>query len=99
MKLARVKGLVHPLDAIKVYEDHTPYEWRLQECLAAVDPWGDDRADLRAAVHTINTMPLSEGDNVDEIFERLRNYVTTDSEDDIYDEDALAAVRDAQCPT
>lgn len=65
----------------------------VQVCLAAVDPWGDERADLRAAVHTLNLMPLSEDADVDAIFERLRNYVTTDEENDIYDEDALAAVK------
>jgi hypothetical protein len=98
-RLARAAGRVHPSDWIKVYESHTPYEWMVQVCLARiVDPWGDDRADWRAAINTVNSIPLSEDDDPQKIFSGLRNYITPDEENSLYDEDALAAVKDAQCP-
>lgn len=46
---------------MNVYESHTPYEWAVQTALSIVDPWGDDRADLRAAVNTMALYPAPEG--------------------------------------
>lgn len=51
-KLARAAGLVHPMDWVKVYESHNEYEWRMQIALMQVEPWGEDRADFRAAMNT-----------------------------------------------
>lgn len=53
-------GLVHPRDWIRVYESHTPYEWKVQVALSIVDPWGDDRADRRAALNTIKAHPIDD---------------------------------------
>jgi hypothetical protein len=72
----------------------------IQECLAAVDPWGDDRADIRAAWNTVHEMiGFEENETPSEMFETLRGYVTTDDDNELYDEDALAAVKDVPCPT
>lgn len=63
-RLARQAGLIHPRDWVAVYESHSPYEWALQEVLARVEPWGDERADLRQAVSTaallLNGVDVSE---------------------------------------
>ncbi len=46
-RLARQMGKVHPRDWVEVYESHTPFEWALQLALERIEPWGDERADLR----------------------------------------------------
>ena len=61
-RLARAMGRVLPRDWVDVYESHTPYEWQLQKILAVVDPWGDDRADLRTATNTMAVIPGGEYD-------------------------------------
>lgn len=94
-RLARAMNQTHPQAWIDVYESHNPYEWMVQKCLAAVDPWGDERADLRAAYNTVYAMKLPDEADAQAAFDNLREYVTTDDENDLYDEDALAAVRDA----
>lgn len=48
-KLAREVGR---LDFLNVYEEHTPYEWQVQQLLYQIEPFGEDRADLRSAVST-----------------------------------------------
>lgn len=66
----------------------------VQLCLFYVDPWGDRRADLRAAINTVRSMRIeNESDRCAE-FEALCEYVADEDENDLYDEDALAAVRD-----
>lgn len=50
------------MEWVEVYESHTPYEWALQQCLEIVDPWGDDREDLRAAINTMAVMPAGDYD-------------------------------------
>lgn len=73
-RLARAMGRVHPMDWVEVYESHTPYEWLLQKCLAVVDPWGDERADLREAVHTMSKTPSGEFDR-QEMMDSLIGYL------------------------
>lgn len=73
-RLARAAGLVHPMDWVAIYESHTPYEWLVQQCLAVVDPWGDDRDDLRAAVNTMATFPAGDFDR-NEFMQSLRAYL------------------------
>lgn len=53
--------MIYPQDWLTVYESHTPYEWLVQTALAIVDPWGDDRADMRAAINTMAVLPGDEG--------------------------------------
>jgi hypothetical protein len=58
------------MDWVAVYEDHTPYEWIVQTVLNIVDPWGDDRADLRAETNTLASVAQTQ-----EALERLTNYL------------------------
>lgn len=51
-KLARAAGLIHPMDWVRVFESHNEYEWAMQIALNTVEPWGEDRADFRAAMNT-----------------------------------------------
>jgi hypothetical protein len=51
--LARAAGKVLPLDWVEVYEAHTPSEWAHQVALSIVDPWGDDRGDMRMKAHAL----------------------------------------------
>ena len=37
-----------------VFESHSPYEWAVQRAMETVDPWGDKRADERAAWNTMH---------------------------------------------
>lgn len=62
------------MDWVEVYESHTPYEWLVQQVLAVVDPWGDDRDDLRAAVNTMAAIPAGDFDR-NEFRESLRSYL------------------------
>lgn len=44
------------MDWVAVYENHTPYEWKMQQAREMVDPIGEDRADMRAAFNTFAAM-------------------------------------------
>lgn len=48
------------MDWVHVRESHTPYEWKIQRALSIVDPWGDERADRRAALNTMAAHPIDE---------------------------------------
>lgn len=72
-RLARASGRVHPKEWVEIYESHTPYEWLMQRTLAAVDPWGDDRDDLRAALNTLANYPGT-GDK-QELLQALLGYI------------------------
>lgn len=61
------------MEWVEVYESHTPYEWLVQQVLAALDPWGDDRADMRAANNTLATL-TGEFDR-EEMFDQLQHYL------------------------
>lgn len=74
-RLARAAGRVHPQDWLSFYESHTPFEWQLQETLAVVDPWGDERDDLRAAVNTMIAIPHSDEVDRMEVMEHLTGYL------------------------
>ncbi len=60
---------------MSIYEDHTPYEWLIQAALSEVDPWGDDRADLRAEVNTLAALAPDE-----DSLGRLRSYLAIHEE-------------------
>lgn len=50
-KLARLMNRVG--DWWNIKGEHTPYEWAMQQAMFLVEPYGEDRADLRAAHNTI----------------------------------------------
>jgi hypothetical protein len=78
-RLADKAGLFHPMDWWKVYGSHTPHEWALQKARAAVDPWGEDRADFRAALNTLQVvcglaLKTPDQDNLSSVLTYLRTY-------------------------
>ena len=85
-KLARAAGLVHPMDWVKVYESHNEYEWRMQIALMQVEPWGEDRADYRAAMNTA-MMVEAQAETHDEgrasgVIHQMRTYLPFYHKDD-----------------
>ncbi len=58
------------MDWVAVYESHSPYEWIVQVALSIVDPWGDDRDDLRAETNTLAIVAQT-----NESLLRLTNYL------------------------
>lgn len=54
------------MEWVKVYESHNEYEWRMQIALCQVEPWGDDRDDMRAAVNTSRIVASHASEPLDE---------------------------------
>lgn len=71
---------MHPRDWVEFYRSHTPYEWALQSALDHVEPGGDDRDDLRAAVNTskivmaLSAKERSDGE-VDDLVNSIARYL------------------------
>jgi len=85
-RLARQEGQTHPLAWVQLWLNHTPYEWAVQVALCGVEPWGDERADIREArnaAHLIaairRDMPLSD-DEFRELQRGLARYLKCDPE-------------------
>ena len=61
--------------------EHTPFEWELQIAADHVDPIGEDRADIRAAINTANLIASNStemnADKFAELVDGLRNYLQT----------------------
>ena len=55
-RLARQEGRTHPLDWVRLWQEHTPYEWAVQVALCGVEPWGEERTDLRDARNTAHVV-------------------------------------------
>lgn len=74
------------LDWWNIKEEHTPYQWRCQMALYAVDPWGDTRDDMRAAMNTANSIVSNVANITDDQFRKLltalHSYVPASVEDD-----------------
>lgn len=67
------------MDWVRIWESHNEYEWTLQRVLMAIEPWGEARADLRAAVNTAqvvvsNSSEASSG-AVGELVDQLSHYL------------------------
>jgi len=78
--------------------EHTPYEWAAQRALYEVAPWGERRADLRAAFVTANLMcSQSSQERSDEDFqamvESLASYLKCDCDNDDEEADLTALER------
>lgn len=90
-RLARVAGLYHPLDWVRVYESHTAYEWTVQRILAMVDPWGDARADVRHAVNTAAIVSSQQverdEDDAAQLIDGLRKYLNVHNPEKFNEED------------
>lgn len=83
-RLAMAQGKVMPSDWLKVYEEHTDYEWACQVARCGVDPWGDAREDLRAAVNTARIIASQPGVSIDieETINELRFYLKSSRPED-----------------
>ena len=75
-KLARSVGR---LDFDRLYYELSPYELSVHLALFEIEPWGDDRADLRAALNTIKQVAAFTGESDDnvlqEVFEGTARYL------------------------
>lgn len=88
------------LDWWNIRGEHTPYEWALQLALYAVAPFGERRADMRAARQTAimiaaqRTEPMG-ANEFQELWKTAANYLPSDQEqdDEEADLDALAAMQ------
>lgn len=57
------------LDFDNVYYELSPYEWSVHQALFVVEPWGEDRADLRAAVNTVRHLLENSSEASDEVIQ------------------------------
>lgn len=80
--------------------EHTPYEWACQIAMYQVNPFGDRRADMRAAVGATNQIIATSAaklppEDVQALFVSIRDYLrcneNTDEED--VDFEALRKVK------
>lgn len=55
----------------------------MQQCLDIVDPWGDDRDDLRAAINTMAVLPTTNGNARQETMTALLGYLKINQQDEI----------------
>lgn len=67
-----------------VRKEHTPFQWACQIARSIVEPWGDERADLRAAQNTTqivvsNAWEKPDDDVIDAVFEGLRFYLKSNA--------------------
>lgn len=63
---------------VEIYDSHNAYEWGLQVALTEVEPWGDDRDDLRAAVNTARIVSSNvkvEEDQLADLIHSTRSYL------------------------
>lgn len=78
--MAKVARSVGRLDFWNVYAGMTSYEIAVTQALWQLEPWGDDRADLRHAVNTVAAAGTSQSDT-DEALNNLENYLPVKSAD------------------
>lgn len=83
-RLARQEGKTHPKEWVDVYDSHNAFEWAVQMVLSKVEPWGDERADIREArnaAHIIASNGGCEGeDGFKELVKALREYLLCQQE-------------------
>lgn len=90
------------LDWWNIKAEHTPYEWACQIAMYQVNPFGDRRADMRAAVNTTNQIIASSAakipsEDVQTLFLAIRDYLkcNEDSDDEEVDFEALRKVKES----
>lgn len=74
---AKVARSVGRLDFDVFYTEMTPYEIAVQQALWSIEPWGDDRDDLR---HAVNTM-VQGGSDKEDALNSLQNYLPVKQKD------------------
>lgn len=80
------------MDWVRIYELHNSYEWAVQRILNCVDPWGDNRADMRQAVNTARQIISQSVESVSEeeltgLIKRLAGYLKIHRPEQVIDED------------
>ena len=68
-------------------DEHTPYQWQCQLAMYSANPWGERRADLRAAVNSTSIRLAFASGNVQEsdintIVHSLSHYLPCDRDND-----------------
>lgn len=67
------------LDWWNIRDEHTPFQWQCQKTMFLVDPFGEIRDDMRAAVNTANLIAAQaaepvNADQFSEMVNTLANY-------------------------
>jgi len=57
------------LDFDNVYYEMNPFEWSVHQALSIAEPWGEDRADLRAAINTVRQLLANSNDPSEDVIE------------------------------
>lgn len=86
-----------------IKNEHTPFEWACQLAMYQVNPFGERRADIRAAINTTNQIIASSPsklsrDDIQALFSSIRDYLKCNEqtdEDDV-DFEALKKVKGEQ---
>lgn len=93
MELARSVGR---LDWWKIRDEHTPYQWAVQQTAYRLGMFGERRADLRSAVSTASIKASWASEITEEQFAelvgKLANYFDGERDEIEVDHEALAKV-------
>lgn len=86
-----------------IKNEHTPFEWACQLAMYQVNPFGDRRADIRAATNTTNQIVATPGVKIQaadaqELFRQVRDYLKCyeQNDDEDFDPQALRKVKGEQ---
>lgn len=85
IRLCRLAGKNHPKDWFDFYYSHNGYEWALQVAANIVEPFGEDRDDVRHSNNTDVLLMQTAGKASEEewaaALERRTNYTGDDEND------------------
>ncbi len=86
IRLCRLREKNTLRDWIDFRDAHTNYEWAVQEAANIVEPFGEERADMRMAMNTMQIVaslnPQMSDETFQEVFRLLRNYTGDDDQND-----------------
>lgn len=78
----KIALLVHRYDFWNIRDEMSAYEWAMLKAMFLVEPWGEDRADIRAQVNT-NYLCAAQGAQLDDDdLSRLRFYLKANAPKD-----------------
>lgn len=89
---------VNRADWWQLRKEHTPFQWAVQQTLASVQPYGEQRADMRAAMMTANLMAMQStkpipDDEFAAMVDSLRSYLKDESDyEDVVDIEAARRI-------
>jgi hypothetical protein len=84
----------------KLRKEHTPFQWAVQLAMYRVAPYGERRADMRAAVCAANLMAMQAAEQIDDeefskVVRCLTSYLpSAEDYEDIEDLEALKKLRE-----